>query len=68
MRRVSADGEKIVAAPHDVEEDAVVTLDYLRTLGFEEHVVRAVDSITKRKWEPFAESMARLAADRSRSS
>ncbi|WP_198417813.1 5' nucleotidase, NT5C type [Cryobacterium serini] len=63
MRRVSTDDEKIVAALHDVVEDTAVTLDYLRTLGFEEHVVEAVDAITKRTGEPLAESMARVAAN-----
>ncbi|RJT89026.1 HD domain-containing protein [Cryobacterium melibiosiphilum] len=63
MRRVTTDDEKIVAVLHDVVEDTAVTLDYLRTLGFEEHVVTAVDAITKRAGEPLAESMARVAAD-----
>ena len=49
MRRVSTDDEKIVAVLHDVVEDTAVTLDDLRTLGFEDHVIRAVDAITKRK-------------------
>lgn len=62
MRRVHTDDEKIVAALHDVVEDTAVTLDYLRTLGFEEHVVTAVDAINKRPGEPLAESMARVAA------
>ena len=63
MRRVTTDDEKIVAALHDVVEDTAVTLDYLRTLGFADHVVAAVDAITKRKGEPLAESMARVASD-----
>lgn len=63
MRRVSTDDEKIVAALHDVVEDTAVTLDYLRTLGFEEHIVEAVNAITKRTGEPLAESMARVAAN-----
>jgi (p)ppGpp synthase/HD superfamily hydrolase len=63
MRRVRTDDEKIVAALHDVVEDTAVTLDYLRTLGFERHVVGAVDAITKRPGEPLAESKARVAAD-----
>ena len=62
MRRVRTDDEKIVAALHDVVDDTAVTLDYLRTLGFDEHVVLAVDAITKRPGETLAESMARVAA------
>ncbi|MDJ0376434.1 phosphohydrolase [Cryobacterium sp. PH31-L1] len=63
MRRVTTDDEKIVAALHDVVEDTAVTLDYLRALGFSEHIVRAVGAITKKQGEPLAESMARVAAD-----
>ncbi|MDJ0348176.1 phosphohydrolase [Cryobacterium sp. PH29-G1] len=63
MRRVHTDDEKIVAALHDVVEDTAVTLDYLRTLGFEQNVVSAVDAITKRPGEPLAESMAGVAHD-----
>jgi hypothetical protein len=63
MRRVATDDEKIVAVLHDVVEDTPVTLDYLRTLGFDEHIVRAVDAVTKRAGEPLADSMARVAAD-----
>ncbi|TFD49535.1 HD domain-containing protein [Cryobacterium sp. Hh11] len=63
MRRVSTDDEKIVPVLHDVVEDTAVTLDYLRTLGFEQDVVSAVDAITKRPGEPLAESMARVATD-----
>jgi hypothetical protein len=63
MRRVSTNDEKIVAVLHDVVEDTPVTLDYLRTLGFAEHIVRAVDAVTKRAGESLADSMARVAAD-----
>ncbi|WP_199182387.1 bifunctional (p)ppGpp synthetase/guanosine-3',5'-bis(diphosphate) 3'-pyrophosphohydrolase [Cryobacterium sp. Y11] len=63
MRRVSTNDEKIVAVFHDVVEDTAVTLDYLRTPGFEEHVVRAMDAVTKRKGGPLAELMARVAAN-----
>jgi len=59
---VHTDDEKFVAALHDVVEDTVVTLGYLRTLGFEQNVVSAVDAIIKRPGEPLAESMSRVAA------
>ena len=63
MQRVSGTDAKIVAVLHDVVEDTDVTLDRLRSLGIEEHVVTAVDAITKRPGEPLAESMKRVAAD-----
>jgi ADP-ribosylglycohydrolase len=64
MARVDDVDEKIVAALHDVVEDTEVTLDELRARGFAEHIVHAVDAVTKREGEPLAESMARVAADR----
>lgn len=63
MRGVTTVEQKIVAVLHDVVEDTPVTLDYLRTLGFEEHIVQAVDAVTKRVGEPLKDSMARVAAD-----
>lgn len=63
MARVNSEDEKIVAVLHDVVEDTDVTLDDLRAQGFAEHIVRAVDAVTKRAGEPLAESMARVAAD-----
>jgi hypothetical protein len=63
MRGVTTMDEKIVAVLHDVVEDTPVTLDYLRTLGFDDGIVSAVDAVTKRAGEPLAESMARVAAN-----
>ncbi|MBX0301101.1 hypothetical protein K2F54_14090 [Cryobacterium sp. 1639] len=63
MQGVTGEDAKIVAVLHDVVEDTPVTLDHLRTLGFAEPVVRAVDAVTKRPGESLAESMARVAAD-----
>jgi (p)ppGpp synthase/HD superfamily hydrolase len=63
MDLVSTVLEKTVAVLHDVVEDSAVTLDDLRSQGFDETVVRAVDALTKRAGEPLAESMARVAAD-----
>ncbi|MGY4857684.1 ADP-ribosylglycohydrolase family protein [Cryobacterium sp. AP23] len=63
MAKVDGADEKIVAVLHDVVEDTEVTLDDLRAQGFAEHIVRAVDAVTKRPGEPLAASMARVAAD-----
>ncbi|PXA68271.1 ADP-ribosylglycohydrolase family protein [Cryobacterium arcticum] len=63
LARVDGVDEKIVAVLHDVVEDTSVTLDDLRAQGFAEHIVLAVDAVTKRAGEPLAESMARVAAD-----
>jgi (p)ppGpp synthase/HD superfamily hydrolase len=63
MAKVDGEDEKIVAALHDVVEDTDVTLDELRARGFAEHIVHAVDAVSKREGEALAESMARVAAD-----
>jgi hypothetical protein len=62
MSRVTSNDEKIVAALHDVVEDTPVTLDYLRGLGFEPHIIEAVDAISKRSGESLTGSMARVRA------
>ncbi|GAA0493741.1 hypothetical protein Ade02nite_21200 [Paractinoplanes deccanensis] len=48
---------------HDVVEDTDVTLDDLRALGYPEEVVRAVDSVTRRKGESYMDLIRRAAAD-----
>ncbi|WP_210422566.1 hypothetical protein [Cryobacterium sp. BB307] len=63
MGRLETLDEKIVGVLHDVVEDTPVTLDYLRTLGFEPHIVAAVDAITKRTDETLEESLARVRAN-----
>ena len=62
MQRVSGTDAKIVAVLHDVVEDTNVTLDDLRSRGFSEQIVEAVDAVTKVKGEPLDESMARVKA------
>jgi hypothetical protein len=60
MSRVTTRDEKIVAVLHDIVEDTPVTTGYLLTRGFPQHLVNAVDALSKRKGEPLAESMARV--------
>lgn len=55
--------EKIVAALHDVVEDCDVTLDDLRSEGYSEAIVAAVDALSKREGESLEESMARVVAN-----
>lgn len=52
-----------VAYLHDVVEDTDVTLDDLRTMGFSEDVVAAVDAISKRKGEKFSDYYERVKAN-----
>ena len=61
MKRVDQENEnqKIVALLHDVVEDSSLTLDDLRTRGFSEEVVEAVDALTRRKGETYREFILR---------
>ena len=52
MMRMSTDDEKIVAVLHDVPEDCPEwPLERLRAAGFAEHILAALDSVTKRPGE-----------------
>ncbi|HEV2687243.1 MAG TPA: HD domain-containing protein [Bryobacteraceae bacterium] len=59
MLRMDTDAEKMVAILHDVVEDTPWTLDQLRTEGFSEEVVEAVDCVTRRHTETYAEFVER---------
>jgi (p)ppGpp synthase/HD superfamily hydrolase len=59
--RLDSPFEKIVALLHDVVEDTDVTLDELRELGFEPMIVEAVDRVTKRPGERYADFIDRAA-------
>jgi (p)ppGpp synthase/HD superfamily hydrolase len=63
MMNVPSVEEKIVAILHDTVEDAGITLDYLRSEGFPENVVIAIDSISRREGESYDEYMNRVMAD-----
>lgn len=59
MAAVDADEARIVAVLHDVIEDTSVTADDLRREGFGEAVLEALDCLTHRKGEPYAEYVIR---------
>jgi (p)ppGpp synthase/HD superfamily hydrolase len=59
MSRFYSETERLVAVLHDVVEDSDLTLDDLRKLGYAEQVVYAVDCLTKREGEPYADLIAR---------
>lgn len=52
-----------VALLHDVVEDTELTLDDLREMGFWENVIQAVDALTKRKGEKYADFILRCKMD-----
>lgn len=55
--------EKAVAYLHDTVEDTQVTLASLRKAGFPENVVDAVDYLTKRDGEAYADYIMRVAGN-----
>ena len=64
MLRVSGEPERLTAILHDVvEDDPSWTLDRLRTEGFPDAIVAAVDRLTKRPGEPYDALIDRAAGD-----
>jgi (p)ppGpp synthase/HD superfamily hydrolase len=53
--------EAVVAYLHDVVEDSAVTLQDLTDLGFDGYVVHAVDALTRRDGEVYADYIQRVA-------
>jgi guanosine-3',5'-bis(diphosphate) 3'-pyrophosphohydrolase len=58
--------EQIAAVLHDVVEDTHLTLDALRLYGLPDHLVDAIDALTKRKaaGETYRDYVRRLAGNR----
>jgi guanosine-3',5'-bis(diphosphate) 3'-pyrophosphohydrolase len=63
MLAVSTPFERIAAVLHDVVEDTAVTLADLRSEGFAEEVIAAIEALTKRPGEKRLEAAARAAAN-----
>lgn len=63
MLRLQSEHERMAAVLHDVVEDTKVTLENLRTTGFPEEVVAAVECLTKRPGESRVDAARRAAAD-----
>ncbi|HMP73547.1 MAG TPA: GTP pyrophosphokinase [Kiritimatiellia bacterium] len=60
MMGVSGEHEQIAGVLHDVVEDTSVTLADLRSMGFPEAAVNAVDCLTKRDGEAYEEYLSRV--------
>jgi hypothetical protein len=63
MAAVDGDAAQIVAVLHDVVEDTPVTVEDLRREGFGKEVLAAVDCVTHRRGEPYADYVARCKAN-----
>ena len=64
MLRLNGTEERIAAVLHDVVEDTEVTLEDLRTTGFSDAVVTAVEALTKRPGESRLDAAARAAENK----
>lgn len=63
MFRCRTESGRIVAILHDVIEDTPTTPDDLRRLGFSEEILAALDCVTKRQGENYADFVERAAAN-----
>lgn len=61
MLRLSSAEARIAAVLHDVVEDTCVTLDVLREEGFDEQVLAAIGSLTKREDDDYDAFIERVA-------
>ena len=61
MMSVDTDDEKIVAVMHDLVEDTHITIPYLRSAGFSEKVLSALDCVTNRDNEDYESFIERIA-------
>lgn len=61
MLKMSSDTEKTVAILHDLVEDTPWTLEHLRTSGFSEEIVQAIEYLTRRPAETYSAFIERIA-------
>jgi (p)ppGpp synthase/HD superfamily hydrolase len=63
MMRLRTEDEELmaIAVLHDTVEDGDIDLQYLRTVGFSERVIAAVDALTKREGEDYDDFIRRAA-------
>ena len=60
MFALSTETEQICGVLHDVVEDTDYTFDKLRSEGFSEEVIEALEQLTKRKEEPYDDYITRV--------
>jgi (p)ppGpp synthase/HD superfamily hydrolase len=60
---MQSEAEKVLAILHDVIEDTSVTAEDLRREGFDEAVLAAVECVTHRKAESYADYVVRCKGD-----
>jgi len=63
MLNAKTEEEQITALLHDVVEDSPITLDDLKTAGFSEMVLNAVQSLTRAKDMPYEQYLQEIASN-----
>lgn len=63
MLRLTGVEERIIAVLHDVVEDCGWTFERLRTEGFSDRVIAAIDSLTRRPNETYEQFVLRAASN-----
>jgi (p)ppGpp synthase/HD superfamily hydrolase len=63
MFRVESEDARIVAILHDTLEDTDVTSERLRELGYGEHLITALEHLTKRDGESYEDFVKRASQD-----
>ncbi|MCD3276701.1 GTP pyrophosphokinase [Clostridium botulinum] len=59
MLRMDTNRERIVAVLHDIIEDTDTTLENLKCMGFDDDIIQAIDSITRRDGEIYIDYIRR---------
>lgn len=60
MEQLDSEDEMVVAVCHDVVEDTFITPENLQELGFTLSQIKALDALTKRDGETYAERVQRV--------
>lgn len=60
MLRFKYEAEMIVAVMHDVIEDSSFTLDELKSFGFSDDILTAIECLTKRNGESYESFVSRV--------
>jgi (p)ppGpp synthase/HD superfamily hydrolase len=63
MLRLKDEADRIAAVLHDVLEDAGITVEFLRERGYREEVLGALDALTRREGESYADFIERVAGN-----
>lgn len=63
MSRMRTEDEMIVAVLHDVIEDTPHALDDLRKAGYAEHILAAIDCLTRREDESYEDFVQRAGSN-----